>query len=109
MNDDDATAVGIPDYRVSKKDSTKSAELVLMEGGCKNQNNPTKPYHNGSEYHPFIDSLGEYKCVTCKCKVSINFLLSVTYLVVKTSYQIYWSTVCNCDIRIQSSNAPSGA
>ncbi|KAJ8945492.1 hypothetical protein NQ318_002537 [Aromia moschata] len=47
--------------------ATKSTELILMEGGCKNLNNPKKPYQNGSEYHPFIDSLGEYKCVTCKC------------------------------------------
>ncbi|XP_018567536.1 dorsal-ventral patterning protein Sog [Anoplophora glabripennis] len=68
MNDDQVPLIEI-NYPPSRKEmSMKSAELVLMEGGCKNLNNPVKPYHNGSEYHPFIDSLGEYKCVTCKCQ-----------------------------------------
>ncbi|CAG9764348.1 unnamed protein product [Ceutorhynchus assimilis] len=44
------------------------AVKVLSEGGCKNPINANKPYINGSKYHPFIDSLGEYKCVTCKCQ-----------------------------------------
>lgn len=46
----------------------KSAERILKEGGCKNPYNPRKPYENGQKFHPYIDSLGEYKCVTCKCK-----------------------------------------
>ncbi|KAJ8984920.1 hypothetical protein NQ317_012166 [Molorchus minor] len=68
MNDDD---LQLPPRLITKKEetTTKSIDLVLREGGCKNLNNPKKPYLNGSEYHPFIDSLGEYKCVTCKCLV----------------------------------------
>lgn len=72
MNDDQVPLIEI-NYPSSRKEmSIKSAELVLTEGGCINLNNPVKPYNNGSEYHPFIDSLGEYKCVTCKCRVSIR-------------------------------------
>ncbi|CAH1121737.1 unnamed protein product [Ceutorhynchus assimilis] len=44
------------------------AAKILEDGGCKNPSNAKKPFANGSEYHPFIDSLGEYKCVTCKCQ-----------------------------------------
>lgn len=51
----------------SKKKENIAAK-ILSEGGCKNPGNPKKPFPNGSEYHPFIDSLGEYKCVTCKCQ-----------------------------------------
>lgn len=50
---------------------SKSPESILAAGGCKNLYNPSSPYENGSEYHPFIASLGEYKCVTCTCKVSV--------------------------------------
>ncbi|XP_066248106.1 dorsal-ventral patterning protein Sog isoform X2 [Euwallacea similis] len=50
----------------SKKETI--AAKILEEGGCKNPNNAKKPFPNGSEYHPYIDSLGEYKCVTCKCE-----------------------------------------
>lgn len=50
--------------------SKKIAEQILKEGGCKNVYNPLYPYKNGSKYHPYIASLGEYKCVTCKCEVS---------------------------------------
>ncbi|RZB77502.1 short gastrulation, partial [Asbolus verrucosus] len=48
----------------------KTPEQILAEGGCHNLYDPKKPYINGSEYHPSIDSLGEYKCVTCKCENS---------------------------------------
>ncbi|CAH1993223.1 unnamed protein product [Acanthoscelides obtectus] len=51
-----------------KEVPTKPADLIIKEGGCRNLNNPLKPYQNGSSYHPFIGSLGEYKCVTCKCQ-----------------------------------------
>lgn len=54
----------------SKKKDVAAAK-ILEEGGCKNPANPKKPFPNKSEYHPFIDSLGEYKCVTCKCEVNI--------------------------------------
>ncbi|KAJ8918575.1 hypothetical protein NQ315_013080, partial [Exocentrus adspersus] len=67
MNDDEGPLIETDFLPLPKEVSTKSPKVVLMEGGCKNLNNPIKPYHNGSEYHPFIDSLGEYKCVTCKC------------------------------------------
>lgn len=48
---------------------TKSVSQILEEGGCTNAYDAKKPHVNGTEYHPFIDSLGEYKCVTCKCEV----------------------------------------
>lgn len=48
----------------------KSAEQVLADGGCRNPYNPQMPYQDGQKYHPVIESLGEYKCVTCKCQVS---------------------------------------
>ncbi|KAL1491379.1 hypothetical protein ABEB36_011986 [Hypothenemus hampei] len=51
----------------SKKKENIAAK-VLEQGGCKNPINPKKPFPNGSEYHPFIDNLGEYKCVSCKCQ-----------------------------------------
>ncbi|XP_044272067.1 dorsal-ventral patterning protein Sog isoform X1 [Tribolium madens] len=51
-----------------KEIPAKSAEQILAEGGCPNLYDARKPYVNGSEYHPSIVSLGEYKCVTCKCE-----------------------------------------
>lgn len=54
----------------------KQPSQVLAEGGCKNPANPSKPYENGQKFHPWLASLGEYKCVTCKCKVSLcNFIV----------------------------------
>ncbi|XP_018326831.1 dorsal-ventral patterning protein Sog [Agrilus planipennis] len=50
--------------------STRSPQEILAAGGCKNFENPSQPYENGQKFHPWIASLGEYKCVTCKCKVS---------------------------------------
>ncbi|XP_060529191.1 dorsal-ventral patterning protein Sog [Cylas formicarius] len=62
----DMTKFAKKDQYVKKEESL--AHKILSEGGCKNTYNPKKPFANGSEYHPFIDSLGEYKCVTCKCQ-----------------------------------------
>lgn len=53
-----------------------SADHILRNGGCKNLNDPERPYVNGTVFHPSIASLGEYKCVTCKCSVSSQFFLS---------------------------------
>lgn len=64
ISDDSPNTVEI--YK--KKKPAKSAEQILIEGGCKNPYNPMKPYENGQKFHPYIDSLGEYKCVTCRCK-----------------------------------------
>lgn len=61
-------SVDIP--TIPKEEVHPSPELILKEGGCTNLHNRNKPHINGSSYHPFIDSLGEYKCVTCKCLVS---------------------------------------
>lgn len=55
---------------------TKSPEMILAAGGCKNLVNPGRPYENGSEYHPYIASLGEYKCVTCTCEVSFSKIVT---------------------------------
>ncbi|XP_050304293.1 dorsal-ventral patterning protein Sog isoform X2 [Anthonomus grandis grandis] len=71
---DDFISPDIPDYSVKHQGSEYSkkkenfAAKILEEGGCKNPSNPKKPFANGTEYHPYIDSLGEYKCVTCKCQ-----------------------------------------
>ncbi|CAH0554512.1 unnamed protein product [Brassicogethes aeneus] len=46
----------------------EEAKKILENGGCRNVNRPDKPYTNNSEFHPFIDTLGYYKCVTCKCQ-----------------------------------------
>ncbi|XP_049823300.1 dorsal-ventral patterning protein Sog isoform X3 [Aethina tumida] len=42
-------------------------QKILDEGGCKNTYHPNEPHRNNSTYHPYIDTLGEYKCVTCTC------------------------------------------
>ncbi|XP_057654370.1 dorsal-ventral patterning protein Sog isoform X1 [Diorhabda carinulata] len=55
-------------WSIKRKEEVSNTELIIKEGGCKNYNNPEKPYKNGSSYHPYIASLGEYKCVTCKCQ-----------------------------------------
>ncbi|XP_076251804.1 chordin short gastrulation [Rhynchophorus ferrugineus] len=74
INDPLSDDVGIPEISVKatgteySKKKDNFANKILAEGGCKNPSNPKKPFANGSEYHPFIDSLGEYKCVTCKCE-----------------------------------------
>lgn len=51
------------------------SKRVLASGGCKNPHNKFRPYENGQKYHPYIESLGEYKCVTCKCKVSVQVVI----------------------------------
>lgn len=63
---DDSSALLISNKEVA----AKTPQQILAEGGCTNLYNSKKPYVNGSEYHPSIESLGEYKCVTCKCQVS---------------------------------------
>lgn len=67
---DDIDAPSVPVKNQGSEYAKKKdfAAKILAEGGCKNSFNPKKPFANGSEYHPFIDSLGEYKCVTCKCE-----------------------------------------
>lgn len=40
-------------------------DTIMSNGGCL-QNN--KLYENGDEWHPRINTIGPYKCVTCKCK-----------------------------------------
>lgn len=62
-----------------------SAQHIMRNGGCRNPNDPDKPYANGTVFHPSIASLGEYKCVTCKCSVSMShyskYMEIVCYLV----------------------------
>ncbi|XP_048522352.1 dorsal-ventral patterning protein Sog-like [Dendroctonus ponderosae] len=71
---DDFVSREVSDYSVKdhgseyQKKKENIAAKILEEGGCKNPSNPKKPFANGAEYHPYIDSLGEYKCVTCKCQ-----------------------------------------
>lgn len=45
---------------------------VISQGGCKVVN---MVHENGAEWHPILTSHGEQKCITCRCKVSIDFLL----------------------------------
>ncbi|XP_045475665.1 dorsal-ventral patterning protein Sog isoform X2 [Harmonia axyridis] len=63
----DEMPVRNPNLGRKQEKTTKSADQIMKEGGCRNLNNPHKPHENGSEYFPYIDSLGFYKCVTCKC------------------------------------------
>ncbi|KAI4460413.1 chordin [Holotrichia oblita] len=58
----------VVEVREEKNANEKSAEQILAEGGCRNPYNPQMPYRDGQKYHPVIESLGEYKCVTCKCQ-----------------------------------------
>lgn len=51
----------------AKRDTHKSAEEVLANGGCKVGQ---AYFDNGQEWHPVITSVGEQKCVNCRCKVS---------------------------------------
>ncbi|XP_022917906.1 dorsal-ventral patterning protein Sog isoform X2 [Onthophagus taurus] len=44
-----------------------NASQILSEGGCINSYDGSKPYKNGQTFHPYIEALGEYKCVTCTC------------------------------------------
>ncbi|XP_017771665.1 PREDICTED: dorsal-ventral patterning protein Sog [Nicrophorus vespilloides] len=46
----------------------KNVQQILLDGGCKNPADALSPFENGQKYHPFIATLGEFKCVTCKCK-----------------------------------------
>ncbi|XP_028129016.2 dorsal-ventral patterning protein Sog [Diabrotica virgifera virgifera] len=58
----------IGNWPIQRKEEVSNSELILKEGGCRNRMNPERPYRNQSTYHPYISSLGEYKCVTCKCQ-----------------------------------------
>uniref|UniRef100_A0A6M2DS97 Putative dorsal-ventral patterning protein sog n=1 Tax=Xenopsylla cheopis TaxID=163159 RepID=A0A6M2DS97_XENCH len=44
----------------------RTNEQIMQEGGCKNPLGA--PYENGKEWHPWLSSHGEQKCVTCRCK-----------------------------------------
>ncbi|CAG9862254.1 unnamed protein product [Phyllotreta striolata] len=66
LRDDDDIPMG--GWPMIRKEDVSNSAMILKEGGCKNNNNPDKPYKNGTSYHPHIASLGEYKCVTCKCQ-----------------------------------------
>lgn len=48
------------------------AAKIMSEGGCENPNDSLQPYKNQQVYHPVIASLGEYKCVTCKCDKGVT-------------------------------------
>ncbi|KAJ3642845.1 hypothetical protein Zmor_025596 [Zophobas morio] len=67
---DDGSTTGVEGTRTisPRPPPGPSPTEVLLKGGCKNLYDPKKPYPNGKEYHPLIGSLGEYKCVTCKCQ-----------------------------------------
>lgn len=68
-------SVQMSTWSFHRKEEVSNAGLIIKEGGCNNQNNLERPYKNGSTYHPHIASLGEYKCVTCKCQVSNQIYL----------------------------------
>lgn len=55
------------DMEAKQKDTISSPEYKLKYGGCKS---PMGIHANGDEWHPIITSVGEQKCVKCKCKVS---------------------------------------
>lgn len=47
--------------------ATQNNQEILANGGCKMT---SSIYLNGHEWHPSIGSLGEQKCIKCRCKVS---------------------------------------
>lgn len=50
-----------------KPNATQNNQEMLANGGCKTA---SSVFTNGHEWHPTIGSLGEQKCITCRCKVS---------------------------------------
>lgn len=64
-----------------RKPGEPSPEKILKDGGCPNNSNPKNPYPNGTKYHPYISSLGEYKCITCTCTVSKKFFYYIFYYI----------------------------
>lgn len=69
-NESPSYVVVPPRVTPKPKPSKQTAEHILNNGGCINVYDTSDPHKNGAKFHPYIDSLGEYKCVTCKCEVS---------------------------------------
>lgn len=56
-----------------QQDSNKYDRDILLAGGCKYPYGG--PYENGKEWHPRIYFHGVQRCVTCHCKVNVDFFL----------------------------------
>lgn len=69
---------------IQKKVTPHKKPVEKAAGDCANLADPLYPHKNGSKYHPHIASLGEYKCVTCRCEVNIKY----NYHSFRTSYTI---------------------
>lgn len=61
---------GVMKDQASQTDATQNNQEILANGGCKMA---SSIYLNGHEWHPTIGSLGEQKCIKCRCKVSFIF------------------------------------
>lgn len=57
----------------SKRGTIKSPEEIMAHGGCKVAN---AVHENGQEWHPYLPSHGEQKCIKCRCKVSSSWNFS---------------------------------
>lgn len=71
---------GDPDNQLD--DPSKMPTTVTTPGSCKSHMGWHK---NGDEWHPIIASMGEQKCIKCRCKVSKKL----------TAYLIYLLLLCN--------------
>lgn len=72
----DNSHVEIP-LNKGKKIVQQKKPVEKLPGDCVNLADPLYPHRNGSKYHPYIASLGEYKCVTCRCEVILNILIKL--------------------------------
>jgi chordin len=64
--------------RGSKTGTIMSTQYYMANGGCKS---PMRVHQNGEEWHPIVASIGEQKCINCKCKVSCLFQFSIFLLI----------------------------
>lgn len=59
---------GVMKDQAPAANATLNNQEILAKGGCKIS---AQIYVNGHEWHPTIASLGEQKCIKCRCKVNI--------------------------------------
>ncbi|XP_037782803.1 dorsal-ventral patterning protein Sog-like [Penaeus monodon] len=55
----------MPNDRQNVRSRQQQREDILRRGGC---SRALSSYENGEEWHPRVAWIGDYKCVTCKCK-----------------------------------------
>lgn len=71
---------GDPDNQLD--DPSKLPSTVTLPGSCKSHMGWHK---NGDEWHPIIASIGEQKCIKCRCKVSNTRILDILIVLCNVS------------------------